>query len=190
MEMTPLPDSLQPFPLRIEDYELLDRAGVFEGRRVELIEGVIIAVNSEYRPHTRVKNELMYRLRRALEALGSNLEALVEPTLALPPRNMPEPDVVVASVSPNENDYFRLPDMVLVIEVGASTLRSDLDTKRRMYATHQLPEYWVVDVHGREVHQFWGPGDGVFESERTIPLAGELRSLTMPDLAIDGTGIL
>ncbi len=188
--MTPLPDSLQPFPLRIEDYELLDRAGVFEGRRVELIEGVIVAVNAEHRPHTRVKNELMFRFRLALEALGSNLEAFVEPTLALPPRNMPEPDVVVASVPTNGNDYFRLQHMVLVVEVGASTLRSDLGTKRRMYATQGVPECWVVDVHGREVHQFWTPRDGAFQNERVVPLAGELRSLTVPELAIDGTGIL
>ncbi len=190
MEMTPLPDSLQPFPLRIEDYELLDRAGVFQDRRVELIEGVIIAVNSEYRPHTRVKNALMFRLQSALNALGSGLEAFVEPTLALPPRNMPEPDVVVASVPPDENDYFRLQHMVLVIEVGASTLRSDLGTKRKMYAAQGVPEYWVVDVYGREVHQFWTPRDGAFQNQQVVPLAGELRSLTMPELAIDGTGIL
>ena len=188
--MSPLPDSLQPFPLRIEDYELLDRAGVFEGRRVELIEGVIVAVNAEHRPHTRVKNELMFRFRLALRALGSDLEAFVEPTLALPPRNMPEPDVVVAHMPTIENDYFRLPHMVLVIEVGASTLRSDLGTKCRMYAAQAVPEYWVVDVYGREVHQFWSPSDGAYLERQTVPLAGELRALTMPELAIDGTGIL
>ena len=188
--MTPLPDSPQPFPLRIEDYELLDRAGAFEGRRVELIEGVIIAVNAELHPHTRLKNELMFRFRLALQALGSDLEAFVEPTLALPPRNMPEPDVVVSSIPSSRDDYFRLMNMAIVVEIGASTLRTDLGVKRRMYAAQNVPEYWVVDVNGRKVNQFWMPRDGAYQEARVVPLVGELRSLTMPDLAIDGAGII
>ena len=188
--MTPLPDSLQPFPLRIEDYELLDRAGVFEGRRVELIEGVIVAVNAEYRPHTFIKNELMFRLRLALRAIGSNYDAFVEPTLALPPHSLPEPDVIVADLSPSENDYVRLRHVAIVIEVGASSLTGDLGVKRRMYAMQGVPEYWVVDVKKRRVHQFRSPADGAYQDERVILLADELRSLTMPELAIDGAGIL
>ena len=190
MEMIPLPDSLQPFPLRIEDYELLDRAGVFQDRRVELIEGVIVAVNAEYNPHMFVKNELMYRLRLALRALGSSYDAFVEPTLALPPHSLPEPDVVVADLFPHEDDYVRVDHVAIVIEVGASSLKGDLGTKRQMYAAQAVPEYWVVDVKKRRVHQFWTPRDGAFQDERVVPLAGKLRSLTMPELAIDGTGIL
>ena len=188
--MTPLPDSPQPFPLRIEDYELLDRAGAFEGRRVELIEGVIVSVNAEYSPHMFVKNELMFRLRLALRAIGSRHDAFVEPTLALPPHSLPEPDVVVADLTPSANDYVRVRQVALVIEVGASTLRGDLGVKRRMYAAQNVPEYWVVDVNGREVNQFWTPRDGGYHETRVVPLAGELRSLTMPDLAIDGAGII
>ena len=188
--MTPLSDSLQPFPLRIEDYELLDRAGVFEGRRVELIEGVIVTVNAEYSPHTFVKNELMFRLRLALRSLQSSYDAFVEPTLALPPHSLPEPDVVVANLSPIEKDYVRLRHVAIVIEVGASSLKGDLGVKRRMYAAQGVPEYWVVDVKRRKVSQFWTPRDGTFGDERVVSLAGELRSLTMPELAIDGNGIL
>jgi hypothetical protein len=37
---------------------------------------------------------------------------------------------------------------------------------------------------------FWSPADGDYREQRTVPLAGELRSATLPDLAIDGSGIL
>ncbi|MBJ6123686.1 Uma2 family endonuclease [Sphingomonas mollis] len=189
MEMNFPSDPPQPFRLRIEDYELLDRSGVFEGQRVELIDGVIIAVNAELLPHTRVKNELMFRLRLALGAMGLTLETLVEPTLALPPGNMPQPDVVVAQV-PRVRDYLRVENLAIVIEVGASTLRSDLGVKKALYALHAVPEYWVVDVEARRLHQFWAPDDGQYVQSLTTALASELRSATVAGLVIDGNGIL
>ena len=188
-ELLTLEDS-RPIKLTVEDYVLLAGAGAFDAyRRTELIEGVIIEVNAELRPHARVKNQLMLRLSRAIEASGLAYEAFVEPTLALPPVNMPEPDVMVARYEPAD-DYFRLEHAMLVAEVGASSLRTDLGPKRAIYAEHGVPEYWVVDVEGRRVHQFWSPADGAYRETRTVPLAGELRSATLPALAIDGAGIL
>lgn len=62
----------QPVKLRIEDYELLLRAGTFAHlAKTELIDGVIVEMDAQYRRHSFAKNELTYRLRRALEALGS-----------------------------------------------------------------------------------------------------------------------
>ncbi len=183
------PGDLQPFKLRIDDYLLLDRAGVFETCRVELIEGVIVAVNAEMLPHNRLKNELMFRLRLALREQGSPFDAYVEPTLSLPPFNMPEPDVMVARHDPAQ-DYFGIRDVAIVIEVGASSLRTDLGSKRDMYAHQGIPEYWVVAVDAREVHLFWAADDGTYLEQRTMPLAGPIASATVPDLTIDGRGIL
>ena len=90
------PEDLRPFKLRIEDYELLDGAGAFAMQRVELIEGVVVTVNSEHLPHTRLKNELMFRLRIALRDRTMAFEAFVEASLALPPYDMPDADIVVA----------------------------------------------------------------------------------------------
>ena len=183
------PGDLRPFKLRIEDYELLDGAGAFDGCKVELIDGVIVAVQSEAMPHTRIKNQLMIRLDRALRALGSSLEAYVEPTLALPPHNMPEPDVIVAAYDPAVR-YLGLDQARIVIEVGASSLRGDLSDKRDMYARQGVPEYWVVAVEARQLHQFWRPEDGAYAEARVVPLAGPLASATVPGLAVDGSGMV
>lgn len=180
---------LQPFKLRIEDYELLDREGVFEGRRTELIEGVVVAVNAEMIPHTRLKTELLFRLKVALDALRSPFTAFVEPSLSLPPHDMPMPDVLVAR-SDADGKYFGLQHAAFVVEVGATTFRTDLKVKLPMYAARGVPECWIVDVKRRQVHQFWSPTEGAYAESRIVPLAGELRSATVPDLAIDGSGIL
>jgi Uma2 family endonuclease len=46
----------------------------------------------------------------------------------------------------------RLPD--LVAEIADTTLASDLDEKKRLYADLQIPEYWVVDIKGERVLAF------------------------------------
>lgn len=179
-----------PFKLRIEDFELLDRGGTFEGyAKVELIDGVILAMNAEYSLHTLIKNELMFRLRLALQALTSEYTALVEPTLALPPYSLPEPDVLVTR-TPSGREYFRADLVAIVIEVADSSAANDLGPKRQLYAGKGLREYWVLDLPGGRMHQFWAPEGDDYREMRTVPLDGDLRSITLPELAIDGRGLI
>jgi Uma2 family endonuclease len=49
-------------------------------------------------------------------------------------------------------DKWRVPD--LVAEVADTTLASDLDEKKQLYAALGMPEYWVVDVKGQRVLAF------------------------------------
>lgn len=188
MNMMPSSD-LQPFRLRIEDYELLDRAGAFEDQKVELVEGAIITVNAQFQADTVVQARLAFRLQVALEAMTSPLMALSEASLALPPHNLPNPDILIARAVADRS-YFRVEQVAIVIEVSDSTLRRDLGGKRTLYAVNSIPEYWVVDVDGRQVHQFWTPADGSYADSRIVPLAGALQSATLADLTIDGHGIL
>ena len=46
----------------------------------------------------------------------------------------------------------RMPD--LVGEISDTTLASDLDEKKHLYAALGIPEYWVVDVRGQRVFAF------------------------------------
>jgi Uma2 family endonuclease len=63
--------------------------------------------------------------------------------------------------------------VVLLIEISDSTLRYDLDVKARLYATHGIPEYWVVDLVNRLLVRHRGP-TGQAYSERDERSAGAL----------------
>ena len=132
---------------------------------------------------------MAFRLQVALEAMTSPLMALSEASLALPPHSLPNPDILIARAVADRS-YFRVEQVAIVIEVSDSTLRRDLGGKRTLYAVNSIPEYWVVDVDGRQVHQFWTPADGSYVDIRVVPLAGALQSATLADLTIDGHGIL
>jgi Uma2 family endonuclease len=49
-------------------------------------------------------------------------------------------------------DRWRVPD--LVAEIADTTLAIDLDEKKQLYLALGIPEYWVIDVKGRQVLAF------------------------------------
>ena len=178
-----------PFMLRIEDYELLDRAGAFHGQKVELIGGRLVVVNAQLQAHGVVKNRFGRRLQEVLDRIGLPHETIIEGSLALSPNDLPDPDITIATVMPTR-DYMRVKQVLLVVEVADTSLRHDLGEKRDLYSRGGVPEYWVVDIEGREVHQFWSLGAGRYEQSRAVALDGPIVAATVPDLAINGAGIL
>src|SRR6266542_915893 len=61
-------------------------------------------------------------------------------------------------------EYYQVADRGLVhgarVEVADSTLKYDLETKVPLYEKHGIPEVWVVDLAGRQVHVFQRQGPG------------------------------
>lgn len=49
-------------------------------------------------------------------------------------------------------DKWRVPD--LVAEISDTTLAIDLDEKKQLYLALGIPEYWIIDVKGRQVVAF------------------------------------
>lgn len=56
---------------------------------------------------------------------------------------------------------WRTPD--LVCEVGDTTLATDLDEKKQIYAALEILEYWVIDVQAARVMAFRLSPEGLYE---------------------------
>lgn len=182
--------SLPPgkYKLRIEDYARLGDAGVFGDARTELIEGEIIVMSPEWRPHMRVKDEIAYRLRRALEDAGVALFVGTGGSVALGENGMPRPDIILTDDIEGEN---AVPgeSVALIVEVSASTLDYDRGEKARLYASAGIPEYWVVDVSGAVIQQLWVPAGDAYSERRETAFGDDLAAVTLPGLSI-ATGTL
>jgi Uma2 family endonuclease len=75
-----------------------------------------------------------------------------------------------------ELDRVRVPN--LVGEISDTTLASDLDEKKRLYAAMGIPEYWVIDVQARRIFMFLLQDDGLYqEVDLSRALDGLTRSL-------------
>lgn len=181
----------RPVKLSIEQFQLLEKSGAFDGyAKTELIEGAIYAMNSQFTAHALAKSELGVRLAIALRALGSPLRMVVEGTVAMAPNSAPEPDIVLAEVVPGVRTYVALEAVALVVEVSDSSIAFDLEDKANLYAKHGVAEYWVLDVGANKLHQLWQPSPLGYEQGRSIELGEPIESVTIPGLAVESDGLI
>ncbi|MCL1468789.1 Uma2 family endonuclease [Argonema galeatum] len=79
-------------------------------------------------------------------------------------------------------NQWRVPN--LVGEVSDTTLATDLDEKKKLYADLGIPEYWVIDVRGLRVIAFQLQSNGTYqECDSSLALEGLSISLLEQTLA-------
>ena len=71
-------------------------------------------------------------------------------------------------------DGWRVPN--LVGEISDTTLASDLDEKKQLYASLGISEYWVIDVRGRQIFFFQLDDKGQYREVATSFLLPGLTS--------------
>lgn len=188
-EHIPLTTTPLPVRLRVEDFFQLDEAGAFAGYgKTELIRGDIFYTNAQHRPHARAKGYLHLALVRSLAELGCGLDVLIEATVAMPPYSAPEPDLVLTS-EPEGQGAVPLASVRLVAEIADTTQASDLGIKTAVYAENGVPEYWVVDLKARAIHQLWAPAGGAYAERRAVQLGERIAAATIKDMAVETAGI-
>ncbi len=171
--------------LRVEDFLLLNQAGAFDNyRKSELIDGKVCVMNSQFRPHAYAKTELAFALKLALAAGGFAHAALTKVAVAMPPHDMPEPDIVVTT-EPFGDGAVPLKSIALLVEIAETTRSTDLGRKAKIYAKHRVPEYWVVDLKKQLLHQFWCPATNDYTERREITVGQIVKSEVLVGLTID-----
>lgn len=153
-------DLLAPvYRVSIYEYERMGEIGLFDQKRVELIEGVIVEMSPIGRPHDRGVSWLTRAIDRQLDdtEIVSPQGSIVLAELG----SMPQPDLAVrttAEMLGHSDDPLRL-----LVEVSDSSLRYDRITKARLYSRAGIVEYWIVnvveetvEVHTKPEGEFWG----------------------------------
>ena len=173
-----------------EECDALERSGVIDLERYELIEGELIPKVGKNHPHMLAVLLLASWLRKVF---GETL-VVTEPSIDLRPEDnpssAPEPDVVALVRSLREFSARARPnELRLVAEISSSTLAFDLTTKARLYARSGIPEYWVLDVQGRRLLVHREPSEQGYQSinayledEQVSPLADPSHALRIGDL--------
>lgn len=143
-----------------------------EVSRVELIDGEIIDMPPPGSPHAATVHYLARALMRAVE---DRAVVLIQNPVRLNRYNEPQPDL--ALLRPRE-DFYRAhhpgpQDVLLIVEAAATSLRFDRERKLPLYASHAIPEAWLVDVSGNRFVRHRLPQNGVYsvidEPELTAP---------------------
>jgi len=172
-----------------EYYRMADLGILPPDARVELIEGEII----DMAPIGTGHGATVMQLDRLLQkAVGDRAYVFVQSPERLSDISEPQPDL--ALVKPR-SDFYRTQhpapaDTFLIIEVSESSLRYDLQVKAPLYARHGIPEYWVIDLKGRQVRFFRSPESGQYADVTSTGTPGVVAPVALPEVQIDLTHVL
>ncbi len=157
--------------------------------RVELIEGEILPMVPMGSAHAACIRKLNNCLSAQIQ--GEAILSIQCP-LRLGERSEPEPDVLL--LAPREDFYESAhptaSDVLLLIEVGDTSIAFDREIKIPLYARHGVPEVWLIDLSARRIEVYRSPGKSGYRRRRIIEAQGELRALRIPRLRIDANSIL
>ena len=170
--------------LTVSDYHRMGDAGILtEHDRVELIEGALVTMAPIGSDHSGMVNTLT---RLLVRAVGDRGIVAVQNPVRLDDLSEPQPDFAI--LRPRGDDYRRsIPtpsDVLLIIEVANSSLAYDRAIKRALYARHDIPEFWIVNLKDQEVEICRAPSGGTWAE---IFLAGHdamLEPVLLPGVAI------
>jgi Uma2 family endonuclease len=124
-----------------------------DGRQYELFDGVLVVSPAPWARHQRALGAI-YRMLYA--ACPPELEVFVAPLDFQPTdRRSFQPDVLVVRRADVQDDAPLRRPLVLAVEVLSDSTRSkDRIFKREMYATSQVPLFWIFDPKRLEFTAF------------------------------------
>jgi len=169
----------RPYQFTVADYYRMAETGILkDDDRVELIEGEIVMMPPIDFIHSQGTHESQKKLFQL--ALGT-YDVRCQHPVRLSATNEPVPDIAV--VKPIRLTGHPGPDETFIIlEVANTSLEEDLGRKRLMYAAAAIPEYWVLDVVGCQLHQFTKPREGDYHEHRILAADEEVRSVILPQV--------
>jgi Uma2 family endonuclease len=168
----------------VDEYQRMVDAGILTKRdRVELVHGEIVHMTPIGHRHAAAVAAVLAPFIRRLE---DRAVVWSQGSLPLPPRSMPEPDVLVLR---SRADFYReaaprAEDVFLVIEVADSSLRYDRLVKMPLYAAAGVPEAWIVDVESRRIETYRQPHNAGYADVNMFARDAAVTPAAFPDLAI------
>jgi len=158
-------ETLPLHPLTVTDVMGMVDVGILdEDDHVELLDGVLVEMSPQGSRHAYAVMELTAIAAPVVSAAGLRLSIQGSVDVGSP-ISLPEPDLAIVPVAAPD----ALPrNPLLVVEMGATSLRIDLVRKARIYATGNVPEYWVLDVERRALIVHRAPQDGFYTDVRTL----------------------
>jgi Uma2 family endonuclease len=176
--------------ITVDEYYRMAEVGILPpDARVELIEGEIIDMAPIGTGHGGTVMQLTQLL---VNAEHGRTQMRVQLPVRLSDISEPEPDF--ALVKPRADFYKKKhpgpADTFLIVEVSESSLRYDVQVKAPLYARHGVPEYWIIDLKGRQVTFFRSPESGQYADVSSTDAPGVVSPAALPEVQIDLAHVL
>ena len=171
-------------PLTVEEFErLAETEGWDEDTRVELLDGEVVWMSPINDPHAACVKRLNYLFNRRY---ADQVLVSVQDPIRIEQYDEPQPDL--ALLRPRSDFYASatpMPaDILLLVEVADTTLRTDLGRKARIYASGGVSEYWVVDLNNRVLYVHRAPAGGSYAAREVVGRGQRVEAGFAPDVEV------
>jgi Uma2 family endonuclease len=170
--------------------DALERAGIIDPHRYELIHGELVSKTGKNLPHINA----LFLLCEWLESVFGKRYVLPEGALELTsrgdPASEPEPDAMVLT-RPLPLCSKPVPSEVrLLVEVSDTTLPFDRDVKAALYADAGVTEYWILNVNDRQIIVHREPSKAGYQSVTILGEQMPASPLAAPNTSISAGQLL
>ena len=174
----------------ITEWHKMGEAGIFSPEsRLELINGEILEMSPIGSNHASHVKRL---LRCFSKKIAEQAILSVQDPLQLNDLSEPEPDLILLRPEPTfyNLNHPTASDVLLLVEVADSSLEYDLNHKLRLYALHNIPEYWLLNLNDSCLEVYRRPQGETYEEKTTLRSGDSITLLQLPDLTVNVGDIL
>jgi Uma2 family endonuclease len=164
--------------LTVEEYHRLDELNN-NGRRTELIRGIVIEKTSKSPLHTAIGLQIYDQIR---PLLPSGFVVRHEGPLTLADSE-PEPDVAIMRGMRREFFGKHPKTAELVVEVAVTSPALDRENAS-LYAEAGVKEYWIVLAPQRQIEVYRRPENGRYQEVRTVGIDDTLECSSVPGVRL------
>jgi Uma2 family endonuclease len=177
-------------PITVAEYYRMGDAGIIgPDERIELLDGQLIEMAPVGPPHDYCVERVTSHFYKRF---ADRAFVKVQGAVSLDTWSEPQPDVTLSAL-PRERYAVAHPtpaDVVLVVEVAASSLRYDAGAKLRAYARRGIREYWIVDLVHQRMDVYREPKGERYAKHHRTGRGKSVAPLAFPDDAIAVNDIL
>jgi Uma2 family endonuclease len=174
----------------INEWRRLGEANIFPPEsRIELIEGEIIEMAPIGSNHS---GHVVRLLNYFASVIGKKALVNAQNPLQLGDLSEPEPDFMLLKPNPDfySSHHPVADDVLLLIEVADSSLAFDQSHKLRLYAIHNVPEYWLLNLNDNCLEVYRKPKGEVYAEKTTLYTGDNITLTQLPDISIQVSDIL
>lgn len=148
----------------VEEFHKMGEAGILtEDDRVELIQGEIIPMTPIGPRQAACVNTLA---RLFIQRVPPGVIVHIQNPISLDQHTEVYPDVALLR-SRKDRYHNKIPvpaDVLLLVEVADTTVAKDQAEKCPLYARHDVPEVWIIDLVKQEMLVYWNPSGDHYQN--------------------------
>jgi Uma2 family endonuclease len=176
------PVVLPPAKFTSKEYLAMVDAGFLEGKKVELIDGVIVAMSPAGSEH----NQFLILIVDLLVPVLEKYQLAIQGTLTVAEGQVFDPDVMLLQRRAGGYKHRKIEpaDAVLVIEAAASSFGNDRTIKLPAYAQAGIQEYWIADLDNERLFVHREPAGATYQSVQVLEGEAVVSPLAAPDFSL------